>query len=131
MRQGKNLFLLGSVGLIILAIALVAILDRTKSPSTSSTDVRARAATSKTLVINAIVDSIDQTKNEIIVSGAYFSDQNRSGEAKNLGTWIVTPPYGFDFLSIFQGSVVAISIDPVTFMASSHTLNALSIVPVK
>jgi len=128
MFRNRNILLLGSIGLIVLAIGLVAILDRTSSASAPENDVRARAATAKTLLMNGTVASIDQTNGTIMVENMYFADVNRSGQPQNLGEWIVTPPASFNLNSVSPGTNVVIGIDDSTFLADKHTVTALTIV---
>lgn len=126
----KNVLLLGSVLLIILAVALVSLLSKTGSSQTG-TDVRARAAVTKALQLIATVASIDEEKGTLVVDDAYLSDKNRAGEPENLGTWTVTTPGTFNFASVFPGQQVIIGIDAATFLVESQTVTALTIVPVK
>ena len=129
MFRNKNVLLLGSIGLIVLAIGLVAILDRTSSTSSPESDIRARAATVKTLQMNGTVTSIDQTNGSLTVDNMYFADVSRSGEATNLGTWVVTVPANFNLDSVSPGTNVVIGIDDKTLLANKHTVTALTIVP--
>lgn len=129
--RNKNILLFGSVGLIVLAIGLVSILDRATSSTISTGDVRARAAVTKTLEVNATVTSVNQMKGTMVVSNLYFADNSRSSDAKNLGTWTVTAPASVNLASFGPGINVVIGIDPATFLASSHTLTAITIVQTK
>lgn len=120
---------MGSVGLIVIAIGLVAILDRTSSPGNSPNDVRARAATANTLQFNGTVSVVNETKGTVVISDLYFASVSRSGDATNLGTWTVTAPPNFDYTTISQGANVVVGIDAKTFLATSHTLTAITLVP--
>lgn len=126
----RNVILLGTVLLIVLAIALVSLLSRTGS-STSETDVRARAAATKALQLVGTVASADDAKGIVVIDNAYLADENRVGEAKNMGSWTVTAPGTFNFASVSPGQQVIINIDSKTFLIESHTVTALAIVPVK
>lgn len=124
------MFLVGSVVLILLAVALVAILDKT--PSTGSgNDVRARANAKQTLNLQGMVSTLDQTKGTLLVDNVQFADNSRAGVAQNLGSWTVTPPSDFNFASVTSGSLVLIGVDPTTFQVSTHTLTAITLVPSK
>lgn len=125
--KNKNVLLLGSVVLIVLAIGLVALLDRIGSPTTDSSDIRARAATVNALKLNGTVTEIDETKGMLTVDNVYFADISRSGEAKNLGMWTVIVPATFNINSAPPGTNVVIGVDPTTFAITSHTMNALTI----
>ncbi len=129
MLRNKNVWLLGSVGLIVIAIALVAILDKTSSTTTSQTDVRARAATANTLQFNGTVSSVNAGTGKIIVSDLYLASVSRSGDPTNLGVWTVTAPPNFDVTTISPGANIVIGIDASTFLATSHTLTAITLVP--
>lgn len=129
MFRSKNVLLLGSFGLIVLAIGLVAILENTSSPTTSSGDVRARAASIKTLNVNATVASIDVARGTITVGDVYLASDSRSGDPKNLGAWVVTIPSNFTINSVHAADNLIIGVDPTTFLATKHTMTALSITP--
>lgn len=129
--MNKNMLLVGSLVLIVLAIGMVAILDKTTSSKEGSTDVRARAATSKDLMVNAVVESVDETAGTITVQNLYFADNSRSGDAKDMGTWIVTPPSGFILSTLSPGTKVAIGVDSKTFLAIKRTLTANTITQIK
>src|SRR5689334_4029870 len=124
--KNPNLFLFGSVILVLLAVALVAILDKT-SPTSNSSDVRARAATQYTLKLLGTVDSVNEADGSIQVSGVQFSDVNRSGSAKDLGTWTVIAPAQFNFASVSPGSQVTIGVDAKTFQVTKHEVVALTL----
>lgn len=127
MFHNKTVILFASVALTIMGIAIVAIINRTGSPSGSSTDVRARASGATTLQFNATVDSIDAASGAIIVNDMYMADTSRVSEAKNLGTWTVTPPFNVNTAILTPGAKIVIGIDPKTFLAQSHSLTAVTI----
>lgn len=124
--MNKTMLLVGSVLLIVMAIAMVAVLNRTGSTATSS-DVRARAAVGKTLQFNATVNTIDEAAGIVAVDNMYLADESRSGEPKSMGSWSVTAPAGFNFSSISEGMRIVIGIDPKTLMAQTRTVTALTI----
>lgn len=124
MFKNKTALFVGSVILIFVAMAIVSIIDRTKPDS--STDVRARASGANSLEFNGIFESVDAS-GALIVNNLTMADSSRVGEAKNLGTWTVTPPVNFNTGTLSAGSKIIIGIDPKTFLAQSHSLTALSI----
>ena len=131
MVKHKNLLLLGSVMFILFAVALVAILDRTGSNSTSS-DVRARASATNALELMGTVNSVNEADGTLIVDTVYLADENRTGNAQSLGTWTVTAPEaGFNFASVSPGQNVKIGIDAKTFLVENRTVTAFTIIPVK
>lgn len=125
--KNANLFLVTSVVVILLAVALVAVLDRSSS-SQSSTDVRARASTANALKFEGFVTAVNETDGTIEVSNLQFAPESRSGAAKDLGTWTVTPPIDFNFSSVSEGTRVLIAVESSTFQVSSRALTALSLV---
>lgn len=130
MKNKTNVLLFGSIILIILAIVLVAILDRT-APTSNSTDVRARAGTQYTLKLIGVVSTVDESKGTILATDVQFSDTNRAGAPQNLGDWTVTAPPGFNFGSISSGSPVTIGVNASTFNVASHAVSAITLTPGK
>ena len=126
LTKTKNLLVFGSIALIVLAIGLVAILDRTGTPSDSS-DLRARAGLTNALAVNATVQSVDEANGTMVVTDLYLADTSRSGDAKNYGTWTVTLPVNFSPSSVSAGTNVIIGVDSKTFLATKHTLTALTV----
>ena len=125
MLKSKNVFLFGSIGLVILAIGFVAVLDRTRQPG-SPADLRARAGATNTLKVTAVVTSVDETTGTIVVTNVQFQDKG-TGANKNLGEWKVTPPPGFFATSLQPGMNLLITIDARTFLATNHTVTATEI----
>lgn len=124
MFKSKNALLFGSVGLIVLAITVTTILERTKQTA-GGEDVRARASATGTLTMKGIVSAVDETKGVVIVDNVQFEDQATTG--KNLGTWTVTPPKTFSLASLYSGAKIALTVKPTTFLAATHTLTATEI----
>lgn len=124
MFKSKNALLFGSVALIVLAITVTTILERTKQTATNE-DVRTRASAVGTLTMKGIVSSVDETKGVVIVDNVQFEDQASAG--KNLGTWTVTPPSTFNLASLYSGAKVALIVNPTTFLAATRTLTATEI----
>lgn len=126
MKNKTYLFIFGSVVIILLAVAMVAILGNIK-PNSSSSDIRARAGTQNALKLVGVVASVNETKGTISVTGVQFAESNRSGAAQNLGDWIVTAPPAFNFASISPGSAVTIGVEASTFNITNHAVSALSL----
>jgi len=125
----KQLLLVGSLGLIILGIAIASIVDRLTSANNAPSDIRARAGVVRNLKVNATVTTTDPIKGTVTVTNLYLSDQNRSGDAKDLGMWLVTAPPQFNFSTIHGGVNVVIEVKATSFLIDKHTLTAISIVP--
>lgn len=126
--KNPNHLLLGSVVFILLAVALVAILDKSSS-NNNANDVRARAATVQALALTGTVSAVDATKGTVSVDNVAFA--NSTGTPQNLGSWVVTAPGGFNFALVSAGSKVTIGVDASSFQVTSHTMTALTLVPAK
>jgi len=126
MKSKANLFLFGSVIIILLAVALVAILNKS-TPSGSSTDVRARAGTPNTLKLVGIVNAVNEAKGTVQVTSIQFADTNRAGAPKNLGNWSVTAPAAFNFASVAPGIAVTIGVAASTFNVANHAVTAITL----
>ena len=126
MKSKANLFLFGSIIVILLAIGFVAVLGNAK-PSGPSTDVRARAGNQSALQLVGIVNSVNEDKGAIGVTAVQFANSDRSGEPQNLGDWTVTVPSAFNFASVSQGTAVTIGVAATTFNISSHEVTAITL----
>ena len=123
-KKGFNFFFLGSIGFLILALGFVTLLGRTKSSDTG-TDVSAKAGITSTLKMSADVVRVDDNKGSIQVDQLKFLDR---GEGQlSLGAWVVTAPPTVSVGSLSQGDHISIIVDPLTFLAQSHTLTATEI----
>lgn len=112
----------GSVGLIILAIALLPLIERVRTTG-SSTDVRARAGSTSTLKFTGILSEIDPSNGLIIVSGLHFEDNPNL----DLGLWTVSVPPGFSMTTLTPGKKITITVNAKTFVVTSHSLTATAI----
>ncbi len=120
MKHAQAIFV-GSVIFVILAIGFISILGRTAS-ETPATDTRAKAGVTATLKVSAIVSSVDSTKGTFVVDRLQFLDSEG-----NLGTWTVKPPVGFSVATVSPGTRVILTIDPTTFLATTHTVTATQV----
>jgi len=125
----KNIFVFGSLGLIIIGIILASIIDRVTTANNGPNDIRALAGITKHLTANATVVSSDTTNGKLTVTDLYLSDESRSGDAQNLGTWIIKTPATFNFSAVSPGIDIVLGIDSPTFNVSARTFNATSITP--
>jgi len=125
MFKNNNTILFGSVIFVILAIPLVSLLSKTGS--SGSSDVRARAAVTKTLELRGTVAQIDEVNTTLKLENVYLADENRAGDMKNLGAWTVTPPANFNMASVSVGQTVKLNIDSKTFLVTSHSVTALTL----
>lgn len=127
MFKSKNALLVGPLILVVVAIAVTAILDRTKQADTSSGDVRTRASATGTLSMTATVASVDQTKGTIMVDNLQFDNKNGGSTGNSLGTWTVTAPPNIHLNSLFPGTKISLIVNPSTFLATTNTLTATEI----
>lgn len=122
-KHNNIFFFIGSVLLIIIAIAITTIVEKNASSKDASTDVRARAAVSATLELIGSLSSIDFESNVFILDSVKFP----GNDEQSLGTWTVTPPGGFSLSSLTAGKKIRIKVDASTFLATSHTVRAMEV----
>ncbi len=118
---------MGPLILVVVAIAVTAILDRTKQTDISSGDIRTRASATGTLSMTATVASVDQTKGTIMVDNLRFDNKNGGSTGNPLGTWTVTAPPSANLNTLFPGTKVSLIVNPSTFLTTSRTLTATEI----
>lgn len=126
MKNKTYLFIFGSLIIILLAIAMVAILGKV-TPKGSSSDVRARAGSQSALKLVGVVASVDEGKGTITVTGVQFAETDRSGAPQNLGDWTVTAPPAFNFASVSPGMTVTIGVEASTFNIASREVTAITL----
>ena len=126
-KNNSFLYLIGSVALIIVAIAATSIINRSKNATTESTDIRTKAGSLSTLKFSGTVVSTDDGKGIFVLDNLRFSDNSQDNSLRQLGSWTVTPPSGFNLASLFSGSKVTITVDSSTFLINSHTVTATQI----
>jgi hypothetical protein len=125
-KKGSSFFyFFGSVAMIVAAIALTALINFSKTDSTT-TDVRARAGANTLRLVGTVV-STDETTGVIMVQNVQFAEESRSGPGKNLGTWQVTPPPSFTLSQAFAGAQLTITIQAATFDINSRVVTATEI----
>jgi hypothetical protein len=123
MDKKSNILLFGgSVGLIIAAIVLTALIDFSRSNQKTSIPVRATKTVS-TMVVVGRVSSFDETAHILVVDNVRFDDS----KDKSLGSWRITPPESFVFSSYPIGTDVKITVNPVTFQIADKTFTAYEI----
>ncbi|MBI5448814.1 hypothetical protein HY948_00695 [Candidatus Gottesmanbacteria bacterium] len=127
MFKSKNALLVGPLILVVAAIAVTAILDRTKQADTASGDIRTRASATGSLSMTATVASVDQIKGTIMVDNLRFDNKNGGSTGNSLGSWTVTAPQNINLNSLFPGTKVTLIVSPSTFLTTSHTLTATDI----
>ena len=122
-------YFFGSVILIVAAIVVTAILNRTTSEKPQ--DVRARASVTSLMRMTAIVETIDETKGVIVVNGLQFSGSTPEGmqsAARNTGgSWNVSVSGSVNLSPISPGSRVELQVNPSSFNIADRTLTAAAI----
>jgi len=101
-------------GLILAAVITTSIIGAIKN-NQSNTDNRANAGLINTLKLTGSIESVDDIARTLQVLNVQFSDESRSGEAVNYGTWIVTPPNTFDFLTARPGTKISFTVNSDSF----------------
>ena len=129
--EGRNyLIFFASVLLIITAIAVTAILNATKSPS-SSKDVRARASVTSLLRLRAVVVSVDEAKAQASVNGLEFTGNtppSLQSVARNTGgVWTASVDGNVNLGVLNPGSRVELQVNPASFDIAGRSLTAASI----
>jgi len=122
-KSGSLIYLLGSVGLILLAILLTALIQRAKDTSSTGADIRARAGNPSTLQMTGQVESVDNNKEVFVVDNLKFSD----GSEQDLGKWTVTPGPNADISKLTSGRTVVLGVEAATFSIEKHTFRALEV----
>lgn len=125
MGKNNNWLYIGSIGLVIAAIATTAIIDRTKDE-----DIRAKADVITTQEMRGVVSEINENEGTVTVTN--LETPGDTLLSKNQGvSWTVTAPSGFNVGSVSSGSRVKMKIIPSTFLIATHTATATEITPVR
>ncbi len=124
------IYFFGSVLLIITAIIATAILNTTNN-SGASQDVRARASVTSLMRMTAVVQSVDESKGLVVVTGLQFSGSAPEGMqsvARNTGgSWNVSFSGNVNLASIGPGSRVDLQVNPSTFTIAERSFTAAAI----
>lgn len=124
-KNSSFLYVAGSVAMIVAAITLTALINFSKTDSTT-TDLRAKAG-ANTLQLVGTVASVDEVTGTITVENVSLAENSRSGPGKNLGTWTVTVPATFNISQAFPGAQLTITINAQMFNIDSREITATDI----
>jgi hypothetical protein len=113
----------GSLLLVVVAIAITTILNRTSSPTTQGEDIRAKAGSTNTMQVKGVVSEVDAPGSKLKLDNVTFVSSDNSS---NLGLWTVSAPQ-VDLSTLPVGSKVILTIDSATFLISAHTMTATQI----
>ena len=97
-RPDSLLYIIALAALIVAGIVTTSIINAVKN-NQAGTDIRAKAGVTSTLKFTGIVNSINDTDGTITVDNVQLSQESRSGQAVNYGTWSVTPPQTFSIVT--------------------------------
>lgn len=125
-KDKSNILLLSAFVLILFAIILTAILNKSGS-NASLTDIRTKAGLGTSLKAEGIVSSIDPAQGVFTLKDLHFVHKNRDDSKSNLGEWTVSPPAGFNVGSLREGSTVTVTFNPTTFLTTTKTMTATNI----
>lgn len=120
-----TLLLFGSLGLIVAAIAITAVINGVNRNASSPTDIRAKAGLTASLKVVGIITAVDSANNTFNVDSLRFNDSKDT--ATSLGSWIVTPPPSYNLSLLSSGARVTITVDPSSFLVANHSLSATQI----
>lgn len=121
-KANSLLYIGGSLMLILAAIAVTTILNRT-SNSADGVDVRAKAGVANTLQLTGIVASVSQSTGTLAVDNVMFASSTNND---NLGLWTVSSPL-VDLSTFPVGSKITLTVDATTFLVTTHTMTATQI----
>ncbi len=113
-KPDSMVYILALAGLIVAAIITTSIIGAVKN-NQAGTDIRAKAGVVNTLKLVGSVESTNDLTRTITVINVQFAEESRSGKAVNYGTWIVTPPNTFDFISAVPGAKVNFTVNSDSF----------------
>lgn len=118
------IYIIAAVLLIIVGIVTTTIISSVKDKQPTS-DIRAKAGTTNTLKLTGTISEINDVESTLTVTNVQFSQDSRSGEAKNYGTWTVTPPSGFEFGSAAPGLTATFTVETTSFNVASKKVAAV------
>lgn len=124
---GNFPYFFGSVILIVGAIVVTAILNRTTSEKPQ--DVRARASVTSLMRLTAIVSAVDEAAGTIIVNDIQFASsapENLQGLAAQGGEWTVIA-LSINLATLRPGARVELQVNPSSFNIAERTLTAAAI----
>lgn len=125
MKKSSGLiYLIAAVMLIVVGIITTSLISSVKDRD-STTDIRAKAGNTNTLKLFGTISGVNDIEGTVIVTNVEFSRDSRSGDAKNYGTWTVTPPANFQFSSAAPGLSTTFTVETISFDVSSKKVAAV------
>lgn len=122
MGKGSSWLYIGSIGLVIVAIAITAVIDRTKS---SQEDIRAKAGLTTGQVATAVVSSFNESVGALLVTNFAIGKNGTSTNTTQI--WTIELPSTVNTASLGEGARVTMKLDPKTVNISTRTARALEV----
>lgn len=122
MGKGSSWLYIGSIGLVIAAIAITAVIDRTKS---SQEDIRAKAGVISGQMATAVVSSVNESVGALLVTNFAIGENRASGNANQV--WTIELPAEANTAVLSPGVRVRMKLDPKTVNIGSSTARALEV----
>ena len=122
MGKGSSWLYIGSVGLVIAAIAITAVIDRTKS---GQEDIRAKAGLTTGQMATAVVSSVNESVGALLVTNFAIGENGASGNANQV--WTIELPAEANTAVLSSGVRVKMKLDPTTVNIGTHTARAFEV----
>ncbi|KKU81016.1 hypothetical protein A2875_04400 [Candidatus Gottesmanbacteria bacterium RIFCSPHIGHO2_01_FULL_46_14] len=122
MGKGNSWLYIGSIALVIAAIAVTAIIDRSKS---GQEDIRAKAGVTTGQAATAIVSSVNQSAGTLSVTNFVIGGNGTSTGATQV--WTIQLPSTSNTASLGEGTRVTMKLDPKTVNIGTRTATALEV----
>ena len=122
MGKGSSWLYMGSISLVIAAIAITAIIDRNKS---RQEDIRAKAGVVSGQMATAVVSSVNQSAGLLLVTNFTIGENGTSTNTSQI--WTVELLSGSNTAILSSGVRVTMKLDPKTVNISTRTARALEV----
>lgn len=124
MGKGSMWLYVGSIALVIAAIVVTAVIDRSKS---QQEDIRAKANVTSGQVATATVSSIDETGGTMMVTA--FAIGTSAPAGSNDAPWTIAISGVVNTSTIGPGMKVQMELVPTSVNISAHTATAIKVSP--
>lgn len=122
MGKGSNWLYIGSIALVIAAIAITAVIDRSKS---SQEDIRAKAGLTTGQMATAVVSSVNESVGALLVTNFAIGENGTSTSASEI--WTIELAVTTNTAALTPGARVVMKLDPTTVNISTRTARALEV----
>lgn len=121
MGKGSSWLYIGSIGLVIAAIAITAVIDRSRS---GQEDIRAKAGVVGGTAASSIVSSLDESAGALLVTN-FVIGSSGAGDASQI--WTIELPTNANTALFAPGVRVNLKLDPTSVNISAYTARALEV----